>query len=133
MYVLYILYIHTIRIPRILRITSCDLLCDLVYYFLSHGSIGSIVARATSINSSSSALSSCDTCLIRSVTILSLSEIILLCSYCVKKGLVYIAIAAPSSRQPSSCSKCTRLNTRSSYNVRLVSNTKYIYTYRISL
>jgi len=31
-------------------------------------------------------------------------------SHCADKGLVYIAIAALSSHQPSSCSKCTSLN-----------------------
>jgi len=58
--------------------------------------------------------------------ILSSSKVILLCSCCVKKGLVYVVIAAPSSHQPSSCSKCTRLNIYSFYNVQLVSNAKYI-------
>ena len=43
---------------------------------------------------------------------------------CVLKGLVYIAIIAPLSYQPSSYTKYTKLNTYSSYNVRLVSNTK---------
>jgi len=42
--------------------------------------------------------------------ILLLSEVILLCSYCAEKGLVYIAIAALSSCQPSSCSKCTSVS-----------------------
>ena len=42
---------------------------DLGYHSSLHGSIGSIVAHAISTNSSSSALSSCDTCLIRSVTV----------------------------------------------------------------
>jgi len=65
--------------------------------------------------------------------ILSLSEVILLCSYCVKKGLVYIAITALSSRQSSSYSKCTSVNICFSYDVCLVSNAKYIYAYLISL
>ena len=64
--------------------------------------------------------------------ILSLGEVILLCSHCVKKGLVYITIAAPSSRQPSFYSKCTSANIQSSYNVYSVSNVKYIYACRIS-
>jgi len=68
MYILYILYICTTYILRILRITSCDPLCDFAYHSLLHSSIGFIVARATSTNSLSSALSSCNTCLIRSVT-----------------------------------------------------------------
>jgi len=49
--------------------------------------------------------------------ILSSSEVILLYSRCAKEGLVYIAIVAPSSHQPSSCSKYTRLNIYSSYNI----------------
>jgi len=190
MYMLYVLYVRTTRIPRILRTTSCDLLCDLGYYFSSHGSIGSIVAHATSTNSSSSALSSCDTYLIRSVTlassssssslkisvisklsikgavppssfasvcakwlimppqrslpqaqrrarvvavILSLGEVMPSCSRCVERGLVYVAIAAPSGRQPSFCSKCTSANMRSSYNVHLVSDVKCMYARLLSL
>ena len=38
-------------------------------------------------------------------------EIISSCSYCVKKGLVYIIIADPSSYQLSFYSECTKLNT----------------------
>jgi len=56
--------------------------------------------------------------------ILSLSEIMPLCSCCVKEGLVYVAIAAPSSRQPSSCSGCTSVNMRLSCDVCLVSDAK---------
>jgi len=145
------------------------------------------MAHATSTNSSSSALSSCDTYLIRSIilassslslslktsviskllikgavlpslfafacakwliiplqqslpqahcracvviVILLLGEIIPTYSYYADKKLVYIAIAAPSSRQPSSCSECTFINMRSSYNIHSVSNIKctfYIY------
>jgi len=69
MYVLYVLYIYTTRIPRILRITSYDLLYDVIYYSLSYGLIGSIIAYATSTNSLSSALSSYDTYLIKSITL----------------------------------------------------------------
>ena len=43
-----------------------------------------------------------------------------------EKGLVYIAIIALSSCQPSSYTKYIKLNIRSSYNIRLVSNAKYI-------
>jgi len=153
MYVLYILYMRITRILCILRIISYDLLYDLGYHSSSYGLIGSIVACAMSINFLSSALSSCDTYLIRSITltssflslslktsiiskllikgtvlsflftsiytkwfimpkyplllqsqqytktvmfILLSSKVILLCSCCVKKGLVYITIAAPS-------------------------------------
>jgi len=149
-----------------MRVLSFSLY-NLSYHSLSHSSIGSIIVCATSTNSSSSALSSCDTYLIRFITltssslplslktsiisklpikgailsslftfirakwliillqwllpqaqrytyiiavILSLSKVIPLCSYCIKKGLVYIAIAAPSSHQPSFYFKCTSLN-----------------------
>ena len=43
----------------------------------------------------------------------------------IEKKLVYIVIAAPSSRQPSSYTKCTKLNMQLFYNIQLVSNTKY--------
>ena len=42
-----------------------------------------------------------------------------------KKKLVYITIAAPSSCQPSSYTKCIKLNIRLFYNVRSISNAKY--------
>ena len=59
--------------------------------------------------------------------ILLLSEIIPTYSRYSKKKLVYIAIASPFGRQPSSYTKCTKANIRSSCNVRSVSNAKYIY------
>ena len=152
------------------------------YHSLLYSSIGSIIAYATSTNSLSFTLSSCDTYLIRSVILTSPSlssslktfiilklsikgavlpslfalicikwliiplqqslpqahhhalvvVLILLqgivigpCSRCADKGLVYIAIAAPSSHQPSSYFKCTSLNIWSSYNVCLVLVVKY--------
>ena len=49
-------------------------------------------------------------------------------SRCSKKGLVYIIIVAPSSCQPSSCSKCIKSNIRSRYDIRSISDSKYIYT-----
>ena len=42
--------------------------------------------------------------------ILLFSKIMLSCSYCTEKGLVYIIITALSSRQPSLYTKCTKLN-----------------------
>ena len=48
-------------------------------------------------------------------------------SYYAEKRLVYITIIALFSRQPSSCTKCTKLNIRLSYNIYLVSNAKYIF------
>ena len=65
--------------------------------------------------------------------ILSLGEVILLYSCCVEKGLIYVAIAAPFSRQPSFYSKCILVNIHLSYNIHSISNTKYIYIYQISL
>ena len=64
-------------------------------------------------------------------TILSLSKIIPSYSRYSKKKLVYIAIALPSSRQPSSYAKYTKANIRSSCNVRSVSNTKYTRLLRL--
>ena len=45
--------------------------------------------------------------------IISLSKIMPLCSYCVKKKLLYIVIPILFSRQPSSYDKCTKFNMRS--------------------
>ena len=64
------------------------------------------------------------------IIILLLSKIMPTYSYCVLKGLVYIAIIALLGRQPSFYTKYTKLNMRSSYDVRSVSNTKYIYLMR---
>jgi len=63
--------------------------------------------------------------------ILSLSEVILLYSCYIKKGLVYITIMAPSNHQPSSYSKCTSINIQSSYNICSVSNVKYLFFHLI--
>ena len=62
--------------------------------------------------------------------IFSLSKIIPIYSCCVLKGLVYIAIIAPLGHQPFFYAKCTKLNIRSSCNIRSVSNAKYIYLMR---
>ena len=59
--------------------------------------------------------------------ILSLNKIIPTYSYYVEKGLIYIIIIAPLSCQPSFCIKCTKLNMRLSYNIRLVFNAKCIF------
>ena len=56
-------------------------------------------------------------------------EIISPYSYCIKKGLVCIIIIALSDCQPSSYSKCTKANTYSLCNVRLVSINKYIFRF----
>ena len=57
-------------------------------------------------------------------------EIISAYSRCAKKGLVYIAIISPLSRQPFSYLEYTKANTCLSYDVRLVSLNKYISPYR---
>ena len=57
--------------------------------------------------------------------ILLLGEIMPTCSRCVLKGLVCVAIIAPLGRQPFFYAKYTKLNMRSSCDVRLVSNAKY--------
>ena len=62
--------------------------------------------------------------------ILSLGEIMPLYSCYMEKRLSYIIISAPSGRQPSFYTKCIKLNMYLSYDVRLVSNIKYIYFIR---
>ena len=56
-----------------------------------------------------------------------LSKIMPTYFYCLLKGLVYITIIALLSRQPSSYTKCTKLNIYLFCNIRLVSNTEYTY------
>ena len=73
-----------------------------------------------------SSSSSIDRCARTASSILSLGKIMpSLYSHYAKAGLVYIALASPSSRQPSSCLECTKVNVRSSCDVRSVSNAKY--------
>ena len=55
-----------------------------------------------------------------------LSKIMPTYSCCVLKGLVYVIITAPFSRQPSSYTECTKLNIWSSCDVRSVSAAEYI-------
>jgi hypothetical protein len=52
--------------------------------------------------------------------ILLFSKIIFTYSYCAEKGLIYIIIAALSSRQPSFYFKYTKLNMRSFCNINSV-------------
>ena len=59
--------------------------------------------------------------------ILSLGEIMPTYFYYIEKGLVCIIIIALFSCQPSSYTKCTKLNMCLSCNVRLVSNIKCIF------
>ena len=66
-------------------------------------------------------------CILLATSISLNGEIISPYSYYAKKGLVYITIIAFSSCQPSSYSKCIKANTRSLYNMRLVSTNKYIF------
>ena len=58
--------------------------------------------------------------------ILLLSKIMPICSCCMLKGLVYIVIIALLGRQPSSCTKCTKLNMYLFYDIKSVFITKYI-------
>ena len=58
--------------------------------------------------------------------ILSLGEIMPSYSCCEEKKLVYIAIVAPSGRQPSLYIECTKSNICLSCNVKSVSNAEYI-------
>ena len=62
--------------------------------------------------------------------ILLLSKIMPTYSYYMEKGLVYITIIALLGRQPSFYIKYIKSNMRSSCDVRLVSNTKYIFLAR---
>ena len=62
--------------------------------------------------------------------ILLFGEIMPTYSCCVLKGLVYVAIIAPLGCQPSFYIKYTKLNIYLSYNIKLVSNAKYIYLMR---
>ena len=56
--------------------------------------------------------------------ILSLNKIMPTYSCYMEKGLVYIIIIAFLGCQPSSYTKCTKLNMRSSCDIRLVSDIK---------
>ena len=61
-------------------------------------------------------------------TFISLNgEIISPCSCYIKKGLVYIAIMEPFSRQLFFYIKYIKLNMHLSYDIRLVFNAKYAY------
>jgi hypothetical protein len=61
------------------------------------------------------------------VVIFLLSKIMPTYSYYMEKELVYITIIALFSQQPSSYSKCIKLNIYSSCNICFISNAKYIY------
>src|SRR6266705_1462723 len=59
------------------------------------------------------------------VLVISLTcELMLLCSRCTEKGLIYIAIALPTGRQPLSCAECTKANMRSLCDIRSAFDTK---------
>ena len=62
--------------------------------------------------------------------ILLLGEIMPSYSCCKKKKLVCIIIIVPFSCQPSFYSKYIKLNMHLFYNIRLVSNIKYLYLMR---
>ena len=65
--------------------------------------------------------------------ILLLSKIMPLCSCYEEKKLVYIIIIALFSCQLSSYIEYTKSNIRSSYNVKSVSNAKYVFFLVLSL
>ena len=69
-------------------------------------------------------LSASKRCTLLATSISLNGEIISPYSYYMKKGLVYIAIINPFSRQPSSYTKYTKSNTYMLYNMRLVSFNK---------
>ena len=50
-------------------------------------------------------------------------------SYYKEKKLVYIMIITPSNCQPSFYIKCTKLNMRLSYNIKSMSDAKYIFKF----
>ena len=62
--------------------------------------------------------------------ILLLSEIIPTYLYYAEKGLVYIIIIALFNCQPSSYTKCIKLNIYIFYNIYLVFNAKYTFLIR---
>ena len=66
-------------------------------------------------------------CVLLAASISLDGKIISLYSHYVKKGLVYVIIIAFSGCQPSSCFKCTKANTCSLCDVRLVFTNKYIF------
>ena len=60
-------------------------------------------------------------------TIILLGKIMPSCSCYIKRRLLYIAIIALFSRQPSFCTKCIYANMRTSYNVYLIFNAEYMF------
>ena len=60
------------------------------------------------------------------LVILLLSKIMPIYSRCAKKKLVYIIIAAPSSRQPFFYFKYTKSNIRLSCNIKSVLDAEYL-------
>ena len=74
-------------------------------------------------------LSTSKRCILLVISISLNGEIISPYSYYMKKGLVYIIIINPFSRQPSFYTKYTKSNTCMLCNVHLVSFNKYIFPY----
>ena len=62
--------------------------------------------------------------------ILLLGVIMPIYSCCAKKKLVCVIITASFNHQPSSCSKCTKLNMCFSCNIKSVLNTKCVFLTR---
>jgi len=67
-------------------------------------------------------------CYTRTITIVLLLGKVILSPYSryIKEGLVYITLASPLSWQPSFYLECTKVNIYLFYNVRSISNAKYI-------
>ena len=72
-------------------------------------------------------LSAFKCCILLAISISLNKEIMSPYSYYIKKGLIYIIITDPFSRQSSFYTKCTKLNIYILYNVRLVSLNKYTF------
>ena len=67
-------------------------------------------------------------CYIYTVTLILLLGVIMpIYSYYTEKKLVYVIIITLFSCQPFSCFKYIKLNIRSSYNIKSVSNIEYIF------
>ena len=66
-------------------------------------------------------------CILLAASISLNGKIIDSCSYCARKGLVYIIIIALFGHQSSSYTKCIKSNTCSSCDICLVFINKYIF------
>jgi hypothetical protein len=72
-------------------------------------------------------------CTLLVLSIILLGKIMLSCSYCAEKKLLYIVITSPFKRQPSSYSKYTLAKMQSSYNIHSVSSAECTYLARLTV